>query len=70
MRKIGSMMFLLGIFAIVLNFLGRVPKILIWIYSWGETTAWIIKIALVVIGAALFLMSSGGEITEEIREEN
>ncbi|MCF6349766.1 MAG: hypothetical protein L3J23_01885 [Flavobacteriaceae bacterium] len=56
MKKIGSTMAIVGIIAIVMNFLDRVPAILIWIYSWGETTAWVIKIALVVIGAVLFFV--------------
>lgn len=52
-----------GLFAIVLNFIDRVPTLLMWIYSWGDTTAWIIKIGLIVVGALLFFM--GGK-TEDI----
>ena len=33
-----------GLFAIVLDFFDRVPTILMWIYSWGDTAAWAIKI--------------------------
>lgn len=61
-------MAIFGIFAVVMGFMNRVPKLLIWIYSWGETTAWIIKIALIVVGGALFLM--GGNSTEAIEENN
>lgn len=64
MRKIGSYMVFFGLFAIVLNFIDRVPTILMWIYSWGDTTAWIIKIALVVVGAILFIMGGKTEGTE------
>lgn len=63
MKKIGSYMAIFGLFAIVMGFLDRVPKLLIWIYNWGETTAWIIKVALVVIGGILFFM--GNTTTEE-----
>lgn len=54
MRQVGSLAFLLGVAAIVLNYLDRVPKLLVWIYSWGEGPAWGIKIGLIVIGAALW----------------
>jgi hypothetical protein len=60
MRQIGSFLFIVGILAIVLNFVDRVPTVLMWIYQWGETPAWGIKIALVVVGGALWLLSSRG----------
>ena len=50
-------MAILGIFAIVLNFLDRVPRLLMWIYMWGDTVAWAIKIGLVVVGGALFFFA-------------
>lgn len=58
-------MVLVGIFAIVLNFVGRVPKLLVWIYSWGETTAWIIKVGLIVIGATLYFIGKPKDIELE-----
>lgn len=66
MRKIGSYMALFGILAIVLNFFDRVPTLLMWIYSWGDTAAWAIKIGLIVVGAVLFFMNK--PITEEHTE--
>jgi len=65
MRKIGSYMAFFGIFAIILNFLDRVPSILGWIYNWGETIAWAIKIGLVIVGAILFFMGSKPEVATE-----
>ena len=61
MRKIGSYMVFFGLFAIVLNFVDRVPTILMWIYSWGDTAAWAIKIGLIVVGAVLFFMGGAPE---------
>ena len=58
MKKIGSYMAIVGIAAIVMNFMNLVPRILMWIYAWGETTAWIIKIGLVVVGAVLYFMGN------------
>ncbi len=61
MKSIGSFMFIIGVLAIVLNFFDRVPKILVWIYEWGDGVAWIIKIALVVVGGILYLMGNNSE---------
>ncbi|CAM1361721.1 hypothetical protein [Tenacibaculum xiamenense] len=63
MRKTGSTLVFFGILAIVLNFVNMVPRVLMWIYSWGETTAWGIKIGIVVLGAILWLI--GGKEQEE-----
>lgn len=61
MKKVGSYMAIFGALAIVLNFFDRVPTILMWIYSWGDTAAWAIKIGLIVVGAVLFFMGSKPE---------
>jgi len=66
MKKIGGYMVFFGLFAIVLGFLNRVPKILFWIYNWGEMMAWVIKAAFVVVGAALFFLGKSPE--EEVIE--
>jgi len=61
MKKIGSLMVFFGVFAIILNFVNAVPRILMWIYTWGENVAWIIKIALVVVGGILWLIGNKQE---------
>jgi len=63
MRQIGSLLVFLGVFAIGLEFLDRVPSVLVWIYNWGEGVAWAIKIGLIVVGALLWFM--GSSATEE-----
>ncbi len=50
-----------GLFAIVLNYMNRVPTLLGWIYEWGDTVAWAIKIGLIVVGAVLFFMGGAPE---------
>ena len=55
MENIGSTMVVLGILAIVLDFFNYVPKVLFWIYEWGDGVAWGIKIALIVVGGLLWL---------------
>lgn len=54
MKEIGKYMAIAGILAIALNFANRVPRVLMWIYAWGDTVAWGIKIGLIVVGAILF----------------
>jgi hypothetical protein len=54
--QIGSFAFIIGMLAIVLNYLDRVPRVLAWIYTWGEGPAWGIKIGLVVVGALLWFL--------------
>ena len=58
MKSIGSLLFLFGVAAIVLGFMDRVPAVLEWIYGWGETTAWALKIGFVAIGAVLYLVGN------------
>jgi hypothetical protein len=62
MKQIGSFICLIGILAIVLHFINVVPRILIWIYKWGDGTAWMIKIGLVLVGAALYFLGSKRDI--------
>lgn len=68
MKNFGGFLALLGIAAIVMKYLDRVPRLLIWIYEWGENVAWAIKIGLVVVGGAMYLFGPKDEedATEEI----
>ena len=68
MKSIGSGMMIFGALATVLGFFNSVPKILIWIYNWGEGVAWAIKIGLIVIGAVLFFMAKPEEGNAEDSE--
>lgn len=54
MKSIGSLMMILGVLAIVFDFFNRVPRLLAWIYNWGDGVAWAIKIGLIVLGAVLY----------------
>lgn len=53
-KSIGSTLIFFWVFAIALDFIGMVPVILAWIYTWWETTAWVIKLWLIIWGAGLF----------------
>ena len=61
MKSFGSLLLLLGVLAIVLEFFGYVPKLLFWIYEWGDGVAWAIKIALIVVGGILWLHGRNAE---------
>lgn len=56
MKTIGTYMAIFGLLAIVLNFFNAVPRLLAWIYNWGEGVAWGIKIAFVIVGVILYFM--------------
>ncbi|WP_298122151.1 hypothetical protein [Flavobacterium sp.] len=71
MKNFGGFLALLGIAAIVMNYLDRVPRLLMWIYNWGDNVAWGIKIGLVVVGGALyFLGPKEDEVVEEAPESS
>ncbi|WP_423736360.1 hypothetical protein [Chitinophaga caseinilytica] len=63
MQKIGSFLVIIGLLSIAAGYFDRVPKILMWIYQWGDVVAWSIKIGLVVLGAALFLLAPRKQTT-------
>ena len=56
-NKLAGLAAILGVLAIILNFLDRVPLVLAWIYSWGESTAWMIKIGLIVVGGIVWFVT-------------
>ena len=70
MKSFGSLLVFLGIAAILLDFLDRVPKLLVWIYMWGDGVAWVIKIAIIILGAVLFLLGKKIESRTIAEEEN
>ncbi len=56
MRNIGLYIAIFGIASIVLSFMDMNLKILKWVDNWGETTGWIIRIGLVVVGGIIALI--------------
>jgi len=51
MKSFGSTLFILGLLAFGLNYMNAVPKVLAWIYTWGEDTAMWIKAGITGGGA-------------------
>lgn len=58
MKKIGGYIAIFGVIAILAPFFNLKLQYFSWIYDWGETAAWAIKIGFIVIGAALYLLAS------------
>ena len=56
MKGLGGLLVLFGAGSIVLNLMGREFQLLMWIDTWGEGVGWAIKIALILLGAGLWLM--------------
>jgi len=64
MKKLGGYIAIIGIATIVLPYLNLQLRFLGWIDNWGETVAWAIKIGLIIVGAALFLMGGSSKASE------
>ena len=63
--KVGLLIAALGIMSIVLSFFNYYIKLLAWIEYFGPTTAWFIRIALIVVGGALFFFLGREEEEEQ-----
>ena len=61
MNRIGSILIALGVAAIIMDFFNYVPNLLFWMYEWGDAVAWVIKIALVVVGGGIFWFTKDQE---------
>ena len=54
----------------VLYLLGYNLRILLWIDLWGPAVGWVIRIGLIVVGVALFIVFKGkGDEEEEEKDE-
>jgi hypothetical protein len=56
MKRIGGLMVLLGAGSAVLGLVGMEFRLLMWIELWGPAIGWMIRGALVVVGAGLWLV--------------
>lgn len=58
MKSIGSLLVIFGLAAVVWGFMDKAPRLLTWIYNWGEGAAWAIKIGFIVLGVVIYIMGS------------
>ena len=61
MKSIGGLMFVLGLGSFLLHFMGMEFKLLSWVDAWGPMVGTAIRIGLVVVGGALWLMGNKRE---------
>jgi len=54
-----------GLMSIVLNLVGYNLRILMWIDLWGDTVGWLIRVALLVGGVALFFLLPSEEAKQQ-----
>jgi hypothetical protein len=65
MKRIGSVLAVFGIAAVIFGFMNRAPALLQWIYEWGDGAAWAIKIGLIVLGGALYYLGGKQKTSAE-----
>ncbi len=58
MKRIGRLMFILGVGSIVLGFMNMQFILLSWVDSWGPAIGWAIKIVFIVAGGALWFLGN------------
>lgn len=61
MKNIGGLMVLFGAGSIALGFLGYEFTLLMWVDAWGPTVGLLIRGALIVVGAALWMVGNKAE---------
>lgn len=54
-----------GLMSIVLNLVGYNLRILMWIDLWGDTVGWLIRVALLVGGVALYFLLPSEEAKQQ-----
>ena len=61
MKSFGGLLFLLGLGSFVLHYMNMEFKLLMWVDTWGPTVGTLIRVGLVVIGGALWLVGNRRE---------
>lgn len=59
---------LFGFVSIVLSFFNYNLRILMWIDSWGETMAWVIRVGLIIVGLAVYFVMNVPDEEEVLAE--
>lgn len=65
MGNIGSTLVLFGVGSIALNLFDYEFALMSWVDNWGPGVGWAIRIAMIVVGGALFLLDNSEEAGEE-----
>lgn len=62
--SLGALMVVFGLASSILSFFDYNLRLLMWVDMWGTTTGWIIRIALILGGAALFFLTNKASESE------
>ncbi len=54
MKFLGLFLFLAGLISLLMASFGAQHALLLWVDNWGETTGWIIRIAITLVGFLLY----------------
>lgn len=55
MARVGGLMALMGVVSSLLTFTEYELRLLLWIGAWGDSVAWFVRLALVVVGLAMMV---------------
>lgn len=61
MKSIGGLLFLLGLGSFVLHYMNMEFKLLMWVDHWGPTVGTAIRVGMIVVGAALWMVGNKRE---------
>lgn len=64
-RSFAAFLAFAGLMSIVLNLVGYNLRVLMWIDLWGDIVGWVIRVGLLVGGAALFFVLPSEEGAKE-----
>lgn len=61
MKSIGGLLFFLGLGSFVLHYMNMEFKLLMWVDQWGPAAGTAIRIGMIVVGGALWLLGNKRE---------
>jgi hypothetical protein len=61
MKGLGVLLMILGLGSCLLTFMNYEFKLLMWIDTWGQSVAWMIRGGVIVLGLLLFMMGGKKE---------
>lgn len=64
MKNIGGLLVLFGAGSFVLGLVGYEFTLLMWVDTWGPVVGWVIRGALIVVGAILWVMGNKAESSQ------
>lgn len=70
MKNIGGLMVLFGGGSMLLGFIGYEFSLMMWVDNWGTGVGWVIRAAVIVVGAVLWFKGQGEDVDDGHFEES